>query len=366
MKQNLFIKLCLLFVLVCFTALLSHACKIPVYRYALERWAPDLFEVIVFYDDQIPLELIDQLESGDADHGGAANYVLRDTSINDLNQPMDLIWESLEAESTPWVLVRNANAPIGEIVWHGPADDETVQYLIESPARTSVIESLAAGESAAWVLLTCGDAEKDDTARKLIASNLKKMEEMLQLPEQDPGVRADALKLKFSFTEVSRDDPKEEFFVTQLLQTEPDLIAYSDEPIAFPVYGRGRALYALIGNGINEENIRHACEFVIGACSCQVKELNPGMDLLLAADWDSFIDHSLVGEWEMSLAMEGGSGETNVSETSGKVTTSSDKAEFIKTSSVSFGISQPFLIGGLVIGGLILINFVYAMYKLRS
>lgn len=302
MKYKLLYTLMLLIIQSHFMAFTGYACKIPVYRYALERWAPDLFEIFVFYDEEIPLELIDKLEQYDAETSSASNFMLYDFNINDLPSPIDLIYQSTNAQSHPWVLIRNANAPIGEVVWHGPADDNVVQHLIDSPAGNAIIQSLGQGETAAWVLLTCGNEEKDNAARELIQSELKKLESKMKLPEQDPGVPADVLKLKFSFTEASRSDPKEAFFITQLLQTEPDLISYSDEPMVFPIFGRGRVLYALIGDGINAENIKHACEFVIGACSCQVKELNPGMDLMLAANWDSFITQSIVGEWELSLA----------------------------------------------------------------
>jgi hypothetical protein len=32
--------------------------------------------------------------------------------------------------------------------------------------------------------------------------------------------------------------------------------------------------------------MREAAEFLNGPCSCELKELNPGMDLLITADWD--------------------------------------------------------------------------------
>jgi hypothetical protein len=72
--------------------------------------------------------------------------------------------------------------------------------------------------------------------------------------------------------------------VRQLLGSEPDLAGLS-EPMAFPVFGRGRVLYALVGAGITAENVRKAAEFLGGDCSCTVKRDNPGTDLLLIADW---------------------------------------------------------------------------------
>ena len=41
-----------------------------------------------------------------------------------------------------------------------------------------------------------------------------------------------------------------------LMQSESDLEEL-DQPIAFPVIGRGRVLYALVGKGIYKENDRN-------------------------------------------------------------------------------------------------------------
>jgi hypothetical protein len=56
--------------------------------------------------------------------------------------------------------------------------------------------------------------------------------------------------------------------------------------MVFPVYGRGLVLYAMIGSGIHAATITAAAEFLTGACSCEVKSQNPGLELLLTADWD--------------------------------------------------------------------------------
>jgi hypothetical protein len=72
--------------------------------------------------------------------------------------------------------------------------------------------------------------------------------------------------------------------VSSLLESEPDL-TQQDEPIAFPVFGRGRALYALLGAGIQESNIMEACESLLAWCSCEIKAQSPGTDLLISADW---------------------------------------------------------------------------------
>ena len=49
-----------------------------------------------------------------------------------------------------------------------------------------------------------------------------------------------------------------------LLASEADLNTRKG-PLLFPVFGRGRALYALAGAGINEANLTKAAEFLLGA-----------------------------------------------------------------------------------------------------
>lgn len=66
-------------------------------------------------------------------------------------------------------------------------------------------------------------------------------------------------------------------------------------PIVIPVFGQGRALYALAGDGIKVETIDRAATFLIGKCSCEVKEQNPGVDLLLAADWKGIVATQAAG-----------------------------------------------------------------------
>ncbi|HMJ91098.1 MAG TPA: hypothetical protein VK530_14845, partial [Candidatus Acidoferrum sp.] len=80
-----------------------------------------------------------------------------------------------------------------------------------------------------------------------------------------------------------------------------DDLESEQEPMAYPIFGRGRALFALVGKGINRETIDEACSFVVGPCSCVVKELNPGQDILISAAWgdvtpvDSSLDEQLQG-----------------------------------------------------------------------
>jgi hypothetical protein len=48
-------------------------------------------------------------------------------------------------------------------------------------------------------------------------------------------------------------------------------------------------LLPLVGKGITGKNLHDAAEFLAGACSCEIKDQNPGFDLLLAADWEALL-----------------------------------------------------------------------------
>jgi hypothetical protein len=188
-------------------------------------------------------------------------------------------------------------------VWSGPLTASNARLVVDSPARREVARRIQEGHSAVWVVLGSGDSAKDEAAEALLARSLPGLEQSLELPavlappplDRDrPGEETrPPLQVRFSLLSVSRTDPAESVFIGMLLGSEADLDQYSSQPMAFPVYGRGRALYALVGKGITQDNIREACAFLIGPCMCEAKALNPGTDLLVSADWDA----ALAGSW---------------------------------------------------------------------
>lgn len=62
-------------------------------------------------------------------------------------------------------------------------------------------------------------------------------------------------------------------------------LAKSSETWVAAVFGRGRVLGAWPASSLGDEQIEEVTLFLSGACSCQVKRLNPGWDLLLHVDW---------------------------------------------------------------------------------
>jgi len=303
-KLGLFIILCCLF-------LFSNsglACNVPVFRYALERWHAENYEVFIFHRGPLSAEdklIINSLKESSNSKIPYSNY---NVHIFDLSTKLEEyvrdIWDLLDSPELPCMAVFYLNSFLyGENIWYGRLTAKDVKKLIKSPVRTEIARRILNGESAVWIFLESGDTEKDNAAADILQTQLKRLENSLKLPiiSSDDifkdfvniNENGPELHVAFSVIRLSRSDPAESHLINMLMKSEPDLFEYISYPMAFPVYGRGRVLYAIIGNGINERVIQKACEFIIGPCSCIIKAQNPGVDLLMMTNWDA----SLQGRW---------------------------------------------------------------------
>jgi hypothetical protein len=279
------------------------ACDVPVFRWALERWLPDPYEAVIF--KRGPMRPSHQAALDELEGSVTANATVRVVEVDSESDPaMKELWDRQRSSHLPRMVVRYPKAPpIAGVFWSGPLTDNAVKLLLDSPKRREIANRLLDGDSAVWVLLESRDPAKDEPAARLLGSQIERMQKTLKLPDRAPDLGyatwstpdAPSLPIAFSLVRVSRADPAERIFVDMLLHSESDLLSFA-EPMAFPIFGRGRALYALVGAGITEENIEEACAFLVGACTCQVKDENPGMDMLMSVDWDGSIDNQLVTE----------------------------------------------------------------------
>ena len=289
----------------------ARACSIPVFRYALERWAPDAYQVMVLHRgvlSKVEQGLVDQLQSAAIDEAAPLNLNVR---AIDLAEEPDadarrLLTRHGMPGHLPWLMVRYPKAvERDKLAWAGPLTPDSVAGLVDSPTRRQVARRLVEGESAVWVLIECSDGAKNDKAEATLRDQLKIMEETLELPTiDDLGTDESShkmdveLRLAFSILRMDRNDPAERVFTSILLNSEPDLDE-SDEPVVIPVFGRGRMYYALVGRGVNADTIEENCRFIVGDCSCEVKALNPGIDLLFAVNWQKQITGSAFLEREL-------------------------------------------------------------------
>ena len=283
----------------------SHACSVPVFRYALERWKPDAYKGVYIYRGEINDQdqaLLDQLN--DASNAEA---------------PLNLIIKPVNADTfSKEKLTELFNGPIPDklpllAIWYPGQMGKSPPYinekltpslvtnLFQSPKRKLIAESLINGESVVWVFIPSGNKKKDDNALTLIRQEL---DLALKKYEKNPytvlsGAKPKRLTYGFPIMTLSRDDPAEYIFIETLMKSESDLYQHTDEPMVFPIFGRGRSLGCLFGEYITKKHIDEATTFLSGACSCEVKDLNPGVDLLMAAPWDYVVMNSFVEDEPM-------------------------------------------------------------------
>jgi len=240
----------------------------------------------------------------------------------------------------------------GAHLFSGRLDEQNVRALVDSPARKQIGRLLDQGNAAVMLMLTGPDAKVNARAEKAVQKLVAEaaagkfdleMADPYGLPEiepqnpvqpgdadtpetgseteavdeqpaaepgsstqaegypadaegaaedgaQDATEEDDAVGFKLAVLKVARDDKAEQWLVRSLLAVEPDLEEFPEEPMVFGIYGRGRALPPFIGKGINYENLLECVYFLMAPCSCQIKDQNPGMDLLMCWDWEKTAD----------------------------------------------------------------------------
>lgn len=255
-----------LLVLLLLTACGLEACSVPVFAYALRRWAPDRH----LLSTARPAAWREDL-GGRAIAAGLNLEVAEGSGTDRLSHPyLDGVW------------------------WEGELDEARASALPSSPARAELVRRLASGQTAVWLFVPGGDAAAAAAARHRLEAELARLTTELRLPELDHGdpstattmaVDAPPPRLEFSILDL---DPTAAAEWVLLAQIEA-LAAGARGPLAVPVYGRGRALAAIHDGMFSDGHVEALAAFLCGVCSCQAKELNPGWDLLLACDWDERI-----------------------------------------------------------------------------
>jgi len=316
----------------------AAACSTPVYRYAMYNWPASPYYVFYFHHGQIPAadaELHTQIESLASDEKAPANLLLEKVDASDkegLKRLPRQVVEAYEASADKGKPFHVVFSPWGVEFHSGALDSEQIKAMVDSPARQKVGKLLQEGHLTVLVLLPGKDQAANEAAEKAAKKLIADLEsgeidlgpdpsEVLdpydygyaQPPAEEPDDEAaepdhgpsseepagdeteqdklrqppPKIERKVALVKLTRDDPAEKWFVKALMQVEPDLDEYAKEPMVFGIYGRGRALPPFIGKGITADNMVDLLFFLSGACSCQIKEQNPGMDLPMAWDWDA-------------------------------------------------------------------------------
>jgi len=146
---------------------------------------------------------------------------------------------------------------------------------------------LSAGDSCVWLLVA--PAEQVQKLSQQLQTMLDSAPEKLTLPQGIglPGSELYSpipLVIRFSVLPISHADLKEQAFLKLLAASTRDW--RSDTAYVIPVFGRCRALEVFSFADATEALIEDVGSFLCAACSCRVKQANPGFDLLVAVDWN--------------------------------------------------------------------------------
>src|SRR6185295_10828153 len=230
-------------------------CSVPVYRYAMEHWPSDPYQAIMFHRgllSETQQALLRNFKPDGLAGELHANISLKTVDLNQDPKPELLdLWRQIGSGKLPWLLVRYpATVRAASAIWSGPLTDQAPRQILDSPARKEITGRLVDGQNPVWLLIECGDRKKDDDTAAVMGGRLAYLNNTLKLPKLDAqdiknglvSVPEEDLRLEFSLFRLSRTDPAEKAFVAMLLCTEPDL-ADAKEPVAIPIFGRGRALY---------------------------------------------------------------------------------------------------------------------------
>jgi len=299
----------------------ANACVLPVFRYAVERWESDQFEIIIFHDsvftkdDSIALSKIGKRsqyvstdhdilkKTGNFKPGNITTYLthVKDTSTRWINRIRKRELEDSSVTLPHALILFPSTTGISNPIWRGPVGKMPIDNLVDSPIRREIGKRIVSGETGVWVILESSDKGKNRSVHKKLSKYLDKAMSELKIQEIDPAElpswydpeSSPELQVKFSMLSVSRTDPSEAMFVNMLLQTDPN-IKNNDDPIVFCIFGRGRALVNFSEDLLSENNVLDVCRFLLGPCSCVVKEENPGVDIIMAVNWNERIVTSLV------------------------------------------------------------------------
>ncbi len=304
----------------CLSSLAAIACQVPVFRYAFERWENDDYRAIVVSKGPLSEKhqtIYSNLEKMTRADDGVANVYI---DVVDLDAAADdSMWQTLYKKhqkngDDPLLLLFYPKSTRNDTpIWTGPLTRTHAKNMIDSPLRQQLVKNIALGYSATWLIIESGDPVKDAAAKLKVVLTSREVEKELPLPDgvitqkdierasggldhlgADPNILRSAIPLKIAFTNISVaiDDPTEEIFLSMLLHIEDDLDQFKTEPKLFPIFGRTRTLEPLIGKGIETENIWAMSEYICGACSCEVKRQNPGIDLLSNVEWYDLLEGS--------------------------------------------------------------------------
>ena len=280
------------------------ACKVPVFRYALERWPVDKYGMVLILDGSPSEEIaaaIRRIQNVSAE--GKANIQLEVIDLSSLSPQQQWQLDDFDPSvETPHLQVfYPERSGRKKLCWEGRFTTSSLDRWLVSPLRSQVADSLVGGASAVFVIVECEDVNLNRQIESVVNRGVQQAMAEIQIPEgviprlganeyleQNPEASLDdvlrcdvPLKVDFKVSRLAFDDQNE----SALRAMGGGLANSSSGPWVLPIFGRGRMLDAIDAEHLTVQTVLNACKYMVGECSCTVKTQNPGVDLLMSANW---------------------------------------------------------------------------------
>ena len=306
-----------LFVFAAVVGATAIACKVPVFRYALERWPSDSYRMVAIIDDTKDIDVANALVAMAKLDASPANVETETINLSKLSE--EELWQIEGMDDTDSVPLLQVFYPERDgqrsLCWSGELTTENVLAWSDSPLRQRIIKDLQSGVSAVWMLVPGDDDAQNDRIKTELAGALKRASEEIEISDgvvkrsdaaqymqENPGASMDdvlrsdiPLRIDFSIQTISQND--DDWALLAMI----DQVVASDSqnesvprPFVLPVFGRGRMIEPLSAERFSADNIVGACKYLVGECSCTVKSQNPGVDLLLNTPWQEKLGEQVV------------------------------------------------------------------------
>lgn len=301
----------IIFALVWLLTLVGWSCQVPVFRYALERWDAEKYRLVIMHRKPLGTEmekqliaLQEQLSSKNPD----VNLTLEVVDINRVDEKARWSLPDMNAMAADhWMVLLSPKG--NRTVYSEAFTARSLQKVMNSPAREKWVQKIVKGASVVWVVIPGDDQVEGKATRERLDAILAKAAEEIEVPEgvlkpdevNDTTGEIDLedvlrspipLKIEFPTMLLDRSDPAEAVFVAMLTQGMPQELR--NETVIVPVFGRGRILEPLPASRMTEDLILGGCRYLCGACSCQVKDNNPGTDIVIQEAWQDHLTDGLV------------------------------------------------------------------------
>lgn len=161
------------------------ACKVPVFRYALERWETDPYRAVVVYRGSTHGDPVMESLMSPFRKAVSGNFEIELVDVEALTEAQ--LWQCddlQELGEEPWLRLHYPRETgLEEPFWEGNLTPEIAERVVDSPVRARLSEAILQGASSTWLLLETGFAERDQEVFSQLETMLAEAASNLSLPE---------------------------------------------------------------------------------------------------------------------------------------------------------------------------------------